>query len=87
MGFRFYRDKTTLRKSIMLKATRKAKRIGKKEKVTAHDARQILSYMGYIDKTDTYKMYEERIKPYVNVQKCKRKVSMCDKNRKKKEAA
>lgn len=87
MGFRFYRDKTTLRKSIMLKATRKAKRIDKKEKITAHDARQILSYMGYIDKTDTYGMYEERIKPYVNVQKCKRKVSKFDKNRKKKEAA
>lgn len=87
MGFRFYRDKTTLRRSIMLKATRKARKIAKKEKITAYDARQMLSYIGYIDKTDTYGMYEERIKPYVNVQYLKRKISKSDRNRKKKEAA
>lgn len=86
MGFRFYRKKTTLRKSIMLKATRKARHIARKEKMTTHDARQMLSYMGYIDKTNTYGMYEERIKPYVNIQNCKRKVSKYDRN-KNKEAA
>lgn len=65
------------------KKCKKARRIGKKEKVTAHEARQILSYMGYIDKTDTYGMYEERIKPYVNVKSCKHKVSKFYRSRKK----
>ena len=79
MGFRFYRDRTTLRKSIMLKATRKAKRISKKEKTTIYDVRQIMSYLGYIDCTDTYNMYLKWIKPYVNFQYCKRRISKYDK--------
>ena len=54
MGFRFYRNRTILRKSIMYKATRKARKISKKEKTTILDARQMLSYLGWIDCTDTY---------------------------------
>lgn len=79
MGFRFYRNRTVLRRSIMLKATRKAKKISKKEKPTIHDARQMLSYLGWVDCTDTYKMYARWIKPHVSFQKLKRKVSSHDK--------
>lgn len=79
MGFRFYRNRTTLRKSIMLKATRKAKKIYLKDKPTIYDARQMLSYLGWIDATDTYIMYVCWIKPYVNFQKLKHKVSRHDK--------
>lgn len=79
MGFKFYRNKTTLRKSIMLKATRKAKKISKKDKITVYDIRQMMAYLGWIDCTDTYRMYGKRIKPYVNIQDCKRKLSNYDK--------
>lgn len=79
MGFRFYRNRTILRKSIMYKATRKALKISKKEKPTILDARQMLSYLGWIDCTDTYQMYRKRIKPHVNFQQLKRKVSGYDK--------
>lgn len=79
MGFKFYRDKTILRKSIMLKACRKAKKISKKDKATIYDIRQMLSYIGWIDCTDTYNMYENRIKPYVNIGKCKKRISKYDK--------
>ena len=79
MGFRFYRNKTILRKSIMYKATRKAKKISKKEKPTILDARQMLSYLGWLDCTDTYLMYLKWIKPYVNFQQLKRKASRYDK--------
>ena len=83
MGFRFYRNRTTLRKSIMLKAERKAKRVGRKKgHVTAYDARQCLSYLGYIDCTDTYSFYEERIKPHVSYRALRKKVSNADKRRK-----
>ncbi|SJZ37727.1 RNA-directed DNA polymerase [Garciella nitratireducens] len=75
MGFKFYRDKTTLRKSIMIRATRKAKKISKKPRPTWHDASSMLSYMGWIKHTDTYNMYLERIKPYVNIKQLKRIVS------------
>lgn len=76
MGFRFYRDRTVLRRSVMLKATRKAKRVCKKKRTkTIHDARQMLSYLGWIDATDTYGMYKKRIKPYISFQAMKRRVS------------
>lgn len=79
MGFRFYRNRTVLRKTIMYKATRKARKISKKEKPTIYDARQMLSYLGWIDCTDTYLMYQKWIKPYVSFQRLKRKVSQYDK--------
>ena len=80
MGFRFYRNRTILRRTIMLKATRKAKRIFAKEKPTIHDIRQMMSYLGWIKCTDTYAMYLYWIKPYVSFQKMKRKVSRFDKH-------
>ena len=79
MGFRFYRNRTILRKSIMYKATRKARKISKKEKATILDAHQMLSYLGWIDCTDTYLMYWKWIKPCVSFQQLKRKVSRYDK--------
>lgn len=74
LGFLFYRDKTILRKSNMLRATRKAKRLGKKSQINWHDASSMLSSMGWVKHTDTYDMYLERIKPYINVKKLKRVV-------------
>ena len=65
----------------MLKLTRKARRIWKKDKVTVHDARQMLSYLGWIDYTDTYDMYSEWVKPIVSFQSLKRKIRSHDKNR------
>lgn len=79
MGFRFFRDRVILRKSIMLKSTRKAKRVGKKRKPTIYDCRQVMSYLGWIKATDVYGMYLKYIKPYVNFRRCKRYVSKYDK--------
>lgn len=75
MGFRFYRDRTTLRKSLMLRISRKAKRIGKKPRPTYYDAAAMLSYMGWIKNSDTYSMYEEWVKPQVSVKQMKQIVS------------
>ena len=83
MGFRFFRDRVILRKSIMLKSTRKAKRIGKKRKATIYDCRQILSYLGWIKATNVYNMYLKYIKPYVSFRRCKRYVSKCDRHKNK----
>ena len=79
MGFRFYHNRTILRKSIMLKATRKAKKVSTKDKATIYDVRQMMSYFGWFTCTDTYKMYLCWIKPYVSFQKMRRKVSRYDK--------
>ena len=62
----------------MLKATRKARKLSKKEKITIYDIRQMLSYLGWIDCTNTYGMYEKWIKPYVNFRYCKKRLSNYD---------
>lgn len=75
MGFKFYRNRTTLRRSIMLKASRKAKRL---KKLTIYAARQMLSYLGWINCTNVYDFYLKFIKPYVNFGKLRRYVSRYD---------
>lgn len=71
MGFRFYRNRTTIRKSIMLRIARRAKRISKKKKITHKDAAAIISYMGWVKASDSYSFYQTRLKPYINMQKLK----------------
>lgn len=78
LGFRFYRNKTIIRKSIMLKSTRKALKMGKKEKPTIFDIRQMLSYLGWFKYTDSYNSYTKWIKPFIDVKKCKRRISNHD---------
>ena len=81
MGFRFYRNRTTLRRNIMLKMTRKARAISKKDAVSIYDAKQMMSSLGYLKICNVYKMYEARIKPFVSYKYLKRKVSMHDRRR------
>lgn len=76
MGFRFYRNRTTLRRTLMLRATRKARKIGKKKQKSVYDCRQMLSYKGWITPSDTYAMYKRRIKPYVNFRYLRKRVAL-----------
>ena len=75
MGFRFYRNRTTLRSSIFLCAVRKARKLNKKEKLTWYDACQMLSYAGWFYATDTHNAYKKYIESNVNIQVCKKLVS------------
>ena len=79
MGFRFYRNRITLRRSILLKALRKARRLYRAEKITIFAARQMLSYLGWLSHTDTYGIYVREIKPLINYQTLKRRLSAYDK--------
>lgn len=81
MGFRFFRDRTILRKKLMYKACRKARRIKRKVHVTIHDCSQMLSYIGWLNCTRTYDMYLKQIKPYVNFGHLKAHVSKCQRNK------
>lgn len=78
MGFKFYRDRVTLRKSILKRTRRAALNISKKEKPTLYDLRKMLSYMGWISATDTYGYYKRHIKPIANIQAAKRRISRHD---------
>lgn len=75
MGFKFYRDKTTIRKSIFLRACRLARRVSKKLKISWRDSCQLLSYMGWFMVTDTFMAYRKHIKPFVSIRVCKKIVS------------
>lgn len=84
MGFKFYRDKVVLRRNILLKATRKAKKIYKKNFSTIYDARQMMAYNGWFKYTNTYNVYIKRIKPYVNFKSIKRQIANYDRKMRKK---
>ena len=74
-GFLFYRDRTILRKTHLIKTTRKASKIAKEEKITFYESEQMLSHLGWIGNCDAYNVYLERIKPKVKVKTLKRIVS------------
>ncbi len=83
MGFRFYRNKTAIRKSIMMKATRKARKIAKKQKATWYDAAQLISYLGWFSHSDCHGVYQKHIRAFVNVKTCKKIISANSKKRSK----
>lgn len=76
MGYKFYRDRTILRRGIMLRAVRKALKISKKTNLNWYECTQLLCYLGWFKYTDTYKVYERFIKPNVNIGECKKVVSL-----------
>lgn len=82
MGFQFYREKTLIRKNIMLAATRLAKQMHKAKEAGhgyfAKHLKAMLSYMGWFDCTNTYDCYLEYIKPHVVIGKLKKIVSKLD---------
>lgn len=86
MGFKFYRDKVILRRKLFYKMMRKFQKISKMEIVDIHSARQATCYMGYIKNTNSYRLFNERIKPLVNIGNCKKIVSDYDKRKGKKNA-
>lgn len=79
MGYRFYRSRVTLRKSVLIKACRKARRLYKASKPTMYSIKQTLSYLGWFSQTDTYNAFTEKFARYINVQYLKRRISKHDK--------
>lgn len=78
MGFKFYRNRTTLRKKIYIRMCRKARKLYIKDKISIYECRQMLSYIGWLKCTDTYNAYFIYIKPYVDIGKLKKRISNYD---------
>lgn len=85
MGFQFHHDRTTIRKTTLESARKKAYHIAKSEKISWYNAAVMLSYMGWFKHTDTYDYYLKYIKPNVNVKKLKKIVSKHNKKENEKE--
>lgn len=79
MGFLFYRNKTIIRKNILISATRlvnkmrKARALGRGYYYKHIVA--LLSYIGWFNCTNTYDAYRMYIKPYINIKNLKKIVS------------
>lgn len=86
MGFLFMRNRVTIRKRIMLSATRLAAKMHKnRERLRGYYRRHIqaiLSYIGWFNCADTYDCYRDRIKPLVNVGRLKKIISKLDRRAK-----
>lgn len=89
MGFKFFRDRTTIRKNIMISATGLAAKMHReKENRRGYYRKHItamLSYMGWFTCTDTYSVYLDRIKPLIRVKQLKQIISKLDRRDKKHE--
>lgn len=71
MGFKFYRDKTTIRKTIFLRGCRSGRNFNKGY-LTGRKISRVLSYKGWFDKTNTYNAYKKYILANVNIGACKK---------------
>lgn len=77
MGFRFFRNKTTLRRGIFFKMLRKSRKL-RYRKATIYEVRQMLSYLGWIKSTNIYRIYEQYIKPFIDFKSFKKRISTYD---------
>lgn len=89
MGFIFYRERVTIRKHIMLSATRTAQKL-KAAKDKGHGyyeghIRRMISYIGWFSHSNTYGCYEDKIKPCVDIGKLKKIIGKIDRRRYKNE--
>lgn len=91
MGFVFFRNRTVIRKSIMLSATRLARKMHRSKEAGrgyyVKHIKSMLSYKGWFDCTDTYDCYLEHIKPFIiRMGRLKKIISKLDRRKNKNEA-
>ncbi len=75
LGFRFFHDRTILRKRNALRIRRRMAKIAKKKYLNYQDACAIISYWGWIKRSDSYNYYQKYIKPKVSLKTAKKVVS------------
>jgi RNA-directed DNA polymerase len=76
LGFRFFRDKTTLRKRNVLRIRRRLKRINRKGYLNEKDASAVISYWGWVKRSNSFYFYHKYVKPIVDINLAKKVVSI-----------
>lgn len=74
LGFRFYRDRTTLRKRNALRIRRRLTKIGRKKKLSYEDACAVVSYWGWIQRSDSYYFYHKYVRPKVSLARARGRI-------------
>jgi RNA-directed DNA polymerase len=75
LGFKFYRNKTLLRKQNALRIKRRMKKIRKKKYLNYLDACAIISYWGWIKRSDSYNLYLQNFVGQASVNLARKVVS------------
>lgn len=75
LGYRFYRDKTILRKRNALRIKRRMKKINQKQYLNYNDACAVVSYWGWIKRCDSYNFYNKNVKTLISIKKARKVVS------------
>lgn len=86
LGFKFYRTHVTIRKRNSLRIKRRAKKIYKKGRLNFKDSAAMLSYLGWLQHSNSYNYYLKNIKPYVNIKDMKEVISNESRKRNKTQA-
>ncbi len=75
MGFKFYRNRVVLRKHILsksMKAARKVHETIKNNKFNWYVASRLMSYLGWYKHTNTYNFFKKNILPYAHIHACRK---------------
>ena len=75
IGYKHYRDYMVLRKKILGKCRKKIYHVKKKQTINIKDARQLVTYAGYLKHAKCYTWYEKYYKPYISVRYLRKKIS------------
>jgi hypothetical protein len=75
LGLRFFRDRTILRKRNALRIRRRMEKIHRKLELTYRDACAVVSYWGWIKRSDSFNFYNRYVKPKVNLRSAKGVIS------------
>lgn len=76
VGFKFYYNRTTLRKSTLNRITKRSNRLSKKDRITWYDASQMNSGYARMRRAQTHGYYERHIKGKgPSKKKCRRVIS------------
>lgn len=71
LGYRFFRDKTILRKRNALTLRRQARRISRMREITPHEAQSLMSRLGWLRHCNSFNFWHKYVKPYINIKKIK----------------
>lgn len=76
LGLRFFHNRTILRKRTALRIKRRMNKIYKKGHLNEKDASAIVSYWGWIKRSNSFNFYHKNIKPIVSIKTAKKVVSV-----------
>lgn len=74
LGYKFYKDRTTIRKTLLKRIKRKIKKISKMKKVSFRNAAGMISYMGWVKHSNSVHFRNKYIKNKISIKRLRKVV-------------